>query len=88
MCLDCVKFQHFSGSPSLAVVNRSNVPLYCPGAASLLQVKVTSKEMKQMALATLELWRASRATSELTSFPWHSRARRSEDGRRHGYFAR
>ena len=25
-----------------------------PGAASLLQVKVTSKEMKQMALATLE----------------------------------
>ena len=35
MCLDCVKFQHFCGSPSLVVVNRSNVPLYCSSPISM-----------------------------------------------------
>ena len=35
MFLDCVKFQHFCGSPSLVVVNRSNVPLYCSSPISM-----------------------------------------------------
>ena len=45
-----------------------------PGVASRLQVKATSKEMKQMTLAALQ---GVKGNVGVDLIPWHSRARRS-----------